>query len=88
MDRWTHGFQPAVLVRLECWHSLVPNFQLDHTAPIVQRQDGCWWFGQPGRRGVWNGMIVVFILVSVIDLFLLLIMALGGNEKSRVSARS
>ena len=32
-------------------------------------------------------MIVVFILVSVIDLFLLLIMALGGNEKSRVSAR-
>ena len=33
-------------------------------------------------------MIVVFILVSVIDLFLLLIMALGGNEKSRVSARS
>ena len=53
----------------------------------MQRQDGCWWFGQPGRCGVWNGIIVVFILVSVIDLFLLLIMALGGNEKSRVSAR-
>ena len=28
---------------------------------LVQKHDGCWWFGQPGRCGSWKFLISTFI---------------------------
>ena len=54
---------------------------------VVQKQDGCWWFGQPGRCGSWNILIATFIVAAGTDFVLVAFKVFLGNENSGKSAR-
>ena len=54
---------------------------------LLQKDDGCWWFGQPGRCGLWNIIIATFIVAAATDFTLIIVMVVLGNEKSNKSTR-
>ena len=48
--------------------------------PNLQRRNGCWWFGVPGRCGTWNLLITIFCIFAAIDFILGLATSVHGLE--------
>ena len=61
--------------------------QVKFESSLMQRHDGCWWFGQPGRCGSWNALIATFIVAASMDVLFVMTMLLLGTETSSKSNR-
>ena len=67
-------------------------FQLEYTSDksaiaVVQKDDRCWRFGQPGRCGSWNILIAAFTVAAGTDFLLVIFKSFLGNENLNKSAR-
>lgn len=54
---------------------------------LMQKHDGCWWFGQPGECRSWDVLIATFIVAAGTDYVMVMALVVCGNEKSNKSTR-